>query len=751
MTFTATPDGGYIVDKWLLNGVVVQAGGVTYTLYNVTGNETVQVVFKLPGRTPQYTITDLGTLGGNESHGFGINNAGQVTGKSATADGYMHAFLYSGGIMTDLGGNVGYGINNAGQVTGFTGSHAFLYSGGIMTDLGGYIGYGINDAGQVTGTRFISDGILRAFLYSEGSVLDLSTLGVTDSTGTSINNAGQVVGYSAIAGDGANRAFLYSDGTMYNLNDLIGSGPNAIITHAYGINDLGQIVANGYADGYSHTYLLTPAPDASSPPAIRGQVAGEPDGTRYVAFSTAQVGAFLATISSGKTAIPAVIGPDRTVLLRVGGGVPALGGSVISRLGQPSGDAVLATLKLNAAEQITAKNNVVLLRGLNAGVPQVAARTGTANAALPAGVTFKSFGTIDGNGSDIFFFATLQGTGVTPGNALALCAALADGSVKVLARVGDQVAGKKIATIGTLVGSTATLAEGRWRVDDTTCGVRLTFADAAKSQAIYAIPATALSPADWTPLAQTGVVSNIAAINGAKIVSFGLPGFGQGPSASVIANLAIVPGGPTAANHFALIKGTFGANSIVLARTGDTIAVDANGAPLTGTKIASFLDPVAGTGGRVAFAVSMIRPGGLVSRGIMSRRAGQTPALLANVGAQAPGGGRWSALGALALPDGADSGPVFLGTLAVNTAGGVTTKNNAGLWGVDSTGTLRLLLRTGQPVTIGAATKALKSFVGLVAAPGSIGAASTFDNEGRIAIHATCTDGTRALMVVEIP
>ena len=245
MTFTATPDGGYIVDKWLLNGVVVQAGGVTYTLYNVTGNETVQVVFKLPGRTPQYTITDLGTLGGNESHGFGINNAGQVTGKSATADGYMHAFLYSGGIMTDLGGNVGYGINNAGQVTGFTGSHAFLYSGGIMTDLGGYIGYGINDAGQVTGTRFISDGILRAFLYSEGSVLDLSTLGGTDSTGTSINNAGQVVGYSAIAGDGANRAFLYSDGTMYNLNDLIGSGPNAIITHAYGINDLGQIVANG--------------------------------------------------------------------------------------------------------------------------------------------------------------------------------------------------------------------------------------------------------------------------------------------------------------------------------------------------------------------------------------------------------------------------------------------------------------------------------------------------------------------------
>lgn len=70
-----------------------------------------------------YAATDLGTLGGSSTVGYGINNAGQVTGFSQTAQGETHAFLYSKGQMTDLGtlgGNlsVGRGINDAGQITG---------------------------------------------------------------------------------------------------------------------------------------------------------------------------------------------------------------------------------------------------------------------------------------------------------------------------------------------------------------------------------------------------------------------------------------------------------------------------------------------------------------------------------------------------------------------------------------------------------------------------------------------------------
>ena len=47
---------------------------------------------------------DLGTLGGSDGGGLGINDAGQVTGSSYTSGGFgpPHAFLYASGQMQDL-------------------------------------------------------------------------------------------------------------------------------------------------------------------------------------------------------------------------------------------------------------------------------------------------------------------------------------------------------------------------------------------------------------------------------------------------------------------------------------------------------------------------------------------------------------------------------------------------------------------------------------------------------------------------
>ena len=50
----------------------------------------------------QYTLTDLGTLGGTYSQAWGINNAGQVVGQANIPNEAEHAFLYSGSTMTDL-------------------------------------------------------------------------------------------------------------------------------------------------------------------------------------------------------------------------------------------------------------------------------------------------------------------------------------------------------------------------------------------------------------------------------------------------------------------------------------------------------------------------------------------------------------------------------------------------------------------------------------------------------------------------
>ncbi len=265
-----------------------------------------------------YDLLDLGTLGGSYSSGSGINDSGQVTGVSFLANGRNHAFLYTNGVMTDLGtlGNSrsgGLAINASGQVTGWywtnspTYGHAFLYTNGVMTDLGTLggsysVGMGINASGQVTGNSYLAGDIVQdAFLYTNGVMTDLGTLGGSWSAGYAINDSGQVTGFSN-AGNGSH-AFLYTNGVMADLGTLGGSrsygyainasgqvvgestideynnrvhafistnndmfdlnslifSPNITLTAATGINDNGQIVANGTnAQGITHAFLLTP-------------------------------------------------------------------------------------------------------------------------------------------------------------------------------------------------------------------------------------------------------------------------------------------------------------------------------------------------------------------------------------------------------------------------------------------------------------------------------------------------------------
>jgi probable HAF family extracellular repeat protein len=76
---------------------------------------------------------------------YGINTAGQITGCAPVSGGTLHAFLYSGGTLTDLGtlggaSSCGDAINVRGDVTGYadtaSAAHAFLVTAATMTDLG---------------------------------------------------------------------------------------------------------------------------------------------------------------------------------------------------------------------------------------------------------------------------------------------------------------------------------------------------------------------------------------------------------------------------------------------------------------------------------------------------------------------------------------------------------------------------------------------------------------------------------------
>lgn len=216
-----------------------------------------------------YQIIDLGTLGGMYSYAWGINASGQVVGESGTTNnGYDHAFLYSNGSMHDIsvGPNSTYsyahGINDNGQVVGRTsintgsnnGTYAFLYSNGVVQYLGSLgfvdsIARAINSSGQIVGDfNDRRQTWTHAFLYSNGIMKDLGTLGGYISFACAINDNGQVVGSSDLVVDGPLHAFLYSNSTMQDLNIFLDSED----VYAKGINNSGQVTGYTWGDnGYS--------------------------------------------------------------------------------------------------------------------------------------------------------------------------------------------------------------------------------------------------------------------------------------------------------------------------------------------------------------------------------------------------------------------------------------------------------------------------------------------------------------------
>ncbi len=78
-------------------------------------------------------------------------------------------------------------------------------------------------------------------------ITDLGTLGGTESFAYAINDSGQVVGLSTIAGDAAVHSFLYSNGKVTDLYPL--NSQNLLTVGPTGINNAGQIASGVVAGG----------------------------------------------------------------------------------------------------------------------------------------------------------------------------------------------------------------------------------------------------------------------------------------------------------------------------------------------------------------------------------------------------------------------------------------------------------------------------------------------------------------------
>ncbi|HEU5403450.1 MAG TPA: hypothetical protein VFU86_18995 [Terriglobales bacterium] len=251
---------------------------------------------------------DIGTLGGDDTFPGGSCShppEGMVWGNSTTSTTLnpdtglptFDPFLWDHGKMIDLGtlgGTFGFAqcTNSRHQIIGasslaetpiacsdghLTSCHAFLWEDGKMHDLGTLGGPNseaqwINESGLIAGSADFprpqpAVNPHDAVIWKNGKIKDLGTVdGDACSRAYGLNERGQVVGTS---GDCRNalHAFLWEEGApIRDLNKLIPPGSGWVLTNAFNINDRGEILAKAAPEGFTpnddadlgHLALLIP-------------------------------------------------------------------------------------------------------------------------------------------------------------------------------------------------------------------------------------------------------------------------------------------------------------------------------------------------------------------------------------------------------------------------------------------------------------------------------------------------------------
>lgn len=252
----------------------------------------------------RYALKVLGTLGGSSSFAQGINNKGQAAGSAnLPGDTAFDAFLWQHGVMTDLGSLQGSGFsttftnpNDKGEVSGASNTQTpdpngedfcfsftnriclgFLWRDGVMEalpTLGGNNSYAyqLNNHDQVVGVaeNTTQDPTCTAFnleakpvIWQNGTVQELPTIpGDPDGWGYGINDQGQIVGASGICFANQPAASLHAllwpdgpNGGVIDLGNLGGTNSNI----AFYISNRGQVVGlSGVPGGiYWHAFLWT--------------------------------------------------------------------------------------------------------------------------------------------------------------------------------------------------------------------------------------------------------------------------------------------------------------------------------------------------------------------------------------------------------------------------------------------------------------------------------------------------------------
>jgi probable HAF family extracellular repeat protein len=257
-----------------------------------------------PHRGTHWTIVNLGVPSGAEgSRALGVNNRGDVVGDGSARSGcctysnrpflWQHGiaidlmppgqppnpsiaqavdisdrgtaivqmdmgriFMWRDGVATQLPfAGVAKDINRHDAVVGSVqagfSSHAFIFQNGVLYDLGTLGGirsdaFGVNNLGTVVGQSRTTDSGDHAFVFENGVMRDIGTFGGEASIALDVNDRGTVVG---VAEEPSRQAFAFiwdAAGGMRKLLDMPSS--------AVAINNRGDIVGT---IGISGSFLIS--------------------------------------------------------------------------------------------------------------------------------------------------------------------------------------------------------------------------------------------------------------------------------------------------------------------------------------------------------------------------------------------------------------------------------------------------------------------------------------------------------------
>jgi uncharacterized membrane protein len=203
----------------------------------------------------QYTVTDLGTLeGGTFSQPFFINRYGLVSGSSSLPDGTQHAALWLEELKVDIG------------VPGLGGPNSIAFGDNERFQSAGEAETSAPDPNGEDFCGFGTHLTCLPFLWQDGEMVQLPTLGGNNGVAMAISNRGEVAGFAENSTPDPGcpapqvlhfKPVVWEKGVIHKLPTFAGD-PDGV---AQQINDNGEVVGgSGTCATFNPNFLYNLVP-----------------------------------------------------------------------------------------------------------------------------------------------------------------------------------------------------------------------------------------------------------------------------------------------------------------------------------------------------------------------------------------------------------------------------------------------------------------------------------------------------------